>query len=93
MARKYTLEQIREFIACPELGDDHYGKWGAMTREQRLVMNDLIEMTKEYYASFIQARANARRGAEKVYIDPKFATSKEDMEYIPTFRFIDKEQA
>lgn len=47
MARKYTLEQIREFIACPELGDDHYGKWGAMTREQRLVMNDLIEMAKE----------------------------------------------
>lgn len=48
MARKYTLEQIREFIACPELGDDHYGKWGAMTREQRLVMNDLIEIAKEY---------------------------------------------
>ena len=48
MARKYTLEQIREFIACPELGDDHYGKWGAMTREQRLVMNDLIELAKEF---------------------------------------------
>jgi hypothetical protein len=48
MARKYTLEQIREFIACPELGDDHYGKWGAMTREQRLAMNDLIEMAKEF---------------------------------------------
>jgi hypothetical protein len=92
MARKYTLEQIREFIACPELGDDHYGKWGAMTREQRLVMNDLIEIAKEY-EDFMQARANARRGTEKVYIDPKFATSKEDMEYIPTFRFIDKEQA
>ena len=49
MARKYTLEQIREFIACPELGDDHYGKWGAMTREQRLVMNDLIELAKKYF--------------------------------------------
>lgn len=48
MARKYTLEQIREFIACPELGDDHYGKWGAMTREQRLAMNDLIELAKEF---------------------------------------------
>lgn len=52
MATRYTLEQIREFIACPELGDDHYGKWGAMTREQRLVMNDLIEryesLDKEY---------------------------------------------
>ena len=47
MATRYTLEQIREFIACPELGDDHYGKWGAMTREQRLVMNDLIERVKE----------------------------------------------
>lgn len=38
--RKYTLEQIREFIACPELGDDHYGKWGAMTREQ-IILEDL----------------------------------------------------
>lgn len=90
MARKYTLEQIREFIACPELGDDHYGKWGAMSIEQRLVMNDLIGMTKEYYASFMLARANARRGTEKVYIDPKFATSKEEMEYKPTFRFIEE---
>ena len=89
MARKYTLEQIREFIACPELGDDHYGKWGAMTREQRLVMNDLIERAKEY-ASFMQARANARRGTEKIYIDPKFATSKEEIEYMPTFRFIEE---
>lgn len=48
IVRKYTLEQIREFIACPEIGDDHYGKWGAMTREQRLVMNDLIEIAKEF---------------------------------------------
>ena len=90
MAGKYTLAQIREFIACPELGDDHYGKWGAMTREQRLVMNDLIELTKGYYASFMQARANARRGTEKVYIDPKFVTSKEEIEYMPTFRFIEE---
>ena len=88
MARKYTLEQIREFIACPELGDDHYGKWGAMSIEQRLVMNDLIGMAKDY-ASFMLARANARRGAEKVYIDPKFAISKEEIEYMPTFRFIE----
>lgn len=92
MARKYTLEQIREFIACPELGDDHYGKWGAMTREQRFVMKGLIELAKEY-DRFMRARANARRGTEKVYIDPKFVMSKEDMEYIPTFRFIDEEQA
>ena len=49
MTTRYTLKQIREFIACPELGDDHYGKWGAMTREQRLVMNDLIELAKKYF--------------------------------------------
>ena len=69
MTTRYTLKQIREFISCPELGDDHYGKWGAMTREQRLAMNDLIELAKKYYDSFMQARANARRGTEKVYID------------------------
>ena len=89
MPNRYTLEQIREFIACPELGDDHYGKWGAMTREQRLAMNDLIELAKEY-DRLILSQANARRGTEKVYIDPKFATSKEEMEYIPTFRFIEE---
>lgn len=89
MPRKYTLEQIREFIACPELGDDHYGKWGAMPRERRLVINDLIEIAKEY-DRVMKARANARRGTEKVYIDPKYATNKEDMGHIPTFRFIEE---
>lgn len=63
MARKYTLEQIREFIACPELGDDHYGKWGAMTREQRLVMNDLIELAKEFEDSPRQQKESQK--AEK----------------------------
>ena len=42
MANNYTTEQIREFIACPQLGDDHYGKWGALTLEQRLVIADLL---------------------------------------------------
>lgn len=60
--RKYTLEQIREFIACPELGDDHYGKWGAMTREQRLVMNDLIERAKEF-EDFTKAYCKEKLGA------------------------------
>jgi hypothetical protein len=42
MTTRYTLEQIREFIACPELGDDHYGKWDALTLEQRLVIANLL---------------------------------------------------
>lgn len=42
MTTNYTIEQIRELIACPELGDDHYGKWGSLTREQRLVIVDLL---------------------------------------------------
>ena len=42
MTTRYTIKQIREFIACPELGDGHYGKWGALTLEQRLVIADLL---------------------------------------------------
>ena len=47
MANNYTTEQIREFIACPQLGDDHYGKWGALTLEQRLVIADLLGRVKD----------------------------------------------
>lgn len=41
-----TLEEIREYISCPQLGDDHYGKWGALTLEQRKVIYDLINFVE-----------------------------------------------
>lgn len=41
-----TLEEIREYISCPQLGDDHYGKWGALTLEQRTTIYDLINIVE-----------------------------------------------
>lgn len=37
-----TLEQIEDFIKCPELGYDDYGKWGALPREVRITIYWLI---------------------------------------------------
>lgn len=38
----YDLKDIRKNIACPQLGDDHYGKWGALPLEVRKTINFLI---------------------------------------------------
>ena len=42
------LEKIREYIACPELGDTHYGRWGALTCEQRLTIYRLLQKIDNY---------------------------------------------
>lgn len=36
-------KQIREAIACPQLGDKTYGKWGILTVEQRLTIAKLLD--------------------------------------------------
>jgi hypothetical protein len=36
-------EEIRKYISCPQLGDIHYGKWGALRVEQRLLINRLLD--------------------------------------------------
>lgn len=36
-------EKIREYISCPQLGDNHYGKWGALRVEQRLLIKRLLD--------------------------------------------------
>lgn len=36
-------KQIREAIACPQLGDKTYGKWGILTVEQRLTIARLLD--------------------------------------------------
>lgn len=42
------LEKIREYIACPELGDTHYGRWGILTCEQRLTIYHLLQKIDNY---------------------------------------------
>ena len=36
-------KQIREAIACPQLGDTTYGEWGILTVEQRLTIAKLLD--------------------------------------------------
>ena len=36
-------KQIREAIACPQLGDPAYRKWGILTVEQRLTIARLLD--------------------------------------------------
>lgn len=40
----YTREQIRSFIRCPQLGSEDYGEWGALRLEQKLAINDLLDV-------------------------------------------------
>ena len=45
------LEEIREKISCPQLGDEHYGEWGILTLNQRRTIKrllDFIEAQEEY---------------------------------------------
>jgi hypothetical protein len=37
-----THAEIREKIACPQLGDDHYGAWGALPFDVRLAIYGLL---------------------------------------------------
>ena len=42
MVTTYDLQDLREKIACPQLGDDHFGEWGALPLEVRKAINYLI---------------------------------------------------
>lgn len=42
-----ALKEIREKIACPQFGDDHYGEWGALTLQQRKTILKLLDYVKQ----------------------------------------------
>lgn len=44
----FDKNKIREYIACPQYGDDHYGKWGALTLEQRDTIRFLLDLVDLY---------------------------------------------
>ena len=37
------IKEIRDYIACPQFGDDYYGKWGALRLDQRRKIKDLLD--------------------------------------------------
>ena len=37
------LEEIREKIACPQFGDEHYGEWGILNINQRRTIKRVLD--------------------------------------------------
>ena len=63
-------DQIREYISSPQVdGNEHYGKWGALRKDQRLLIADLCEYCdlQEKYADtfFKEIQSLKRQLAEK----------------------------
>ena len=40
------IKRIRSYIACPQFGDNTYGKWGALRFDQRKEIKELCDYTK-----------------------------------------------
>lgn len=59
-------KQIKEYISCPQFGDNHYGKWGCLNLEQRRKIKQLLnkidnlEMIENKYID-LQTRWNSLR--------------------------------
>lgn len=45
--KKPIIDRIRAYIACPQFGDNTYGKWGALRFDQRKEIKELCDYTKE----------------------------------------------
>lgn len=45
--KKSIIKEIREYIAGPMFGDIKYGKWGALTVEQRLKIKELCDYASD----------------------------------------------
>ena len=46
------IKEIREYISCPQFGDNHYGKWGALRLDQRIKIKALLDSItnlQQYY--------------------------------------------
>lgn len=41
--REQELKRIREYIACPQFGDENYGEWGILRLDQRKAILGLLE--------------------------------------------------
>ena len=64
-------KQIREAIACPQLGDTTYGEWGILTVEQRLTIARLLDEL-EYTDGYLK-RLWLKNQKQKEVIDKIFS--------------------
>lgn len=53
-----NLERIRENISCPQFGDDHYGAWGILRLDQRIIILSMIK-TIDYLDRLLQEKFEA----------------------------------
>jgi hypothetical protein len=51
------LEDIREKISCPQFGDEHYGAWGILNKDQRFAIKRMLDFIEgqEAYINRLQA--------------------------------------
>lgn len=60
-----TLLKVRESVACPQLGDDHYGDWGILRLDQRITiacMVKTIEYLDNVLTELLKAEAALKEG-------------------------------
>ena len=55
------LEEIREKISCPQLGDEHYGAWGILTLNQRRTIKRLLDFIEAQEAYINRLQADSKR--------------------------------
>lgn len=71
--RKSIIKEIREYIAGPMFGDIKYGKWGALTVEQRIKIKDLCD-----YASNLEKTLEKYMRDSFEEVDVKIFINEED---------------
>ena len=62
------VKEIREYISCPQFGDDHYGEWGTLTLKQRIKIKQLYDYITNLQEENkkLQERYNALLEAHKI---------------------------
>lgn len=55
------FKEIREKISCPQLGDEHYGEWGILTKSQRFTIKRLLDGIESREAYIKKLRADNER--------------------------------
>ena len=58
MINKYTNKEIRDFISCPQFGDNKYGKWGSLNLNVRETIYNLLKLNEDYDKLIYQLQSN-----------------------------------
>ena len=60
---KDEIKEIRDYIACPQFGDNYYGKWGALRLDQRIKIKQLLDYITNLQEENIELKkANESKG-------------------------------